>query len=343
MSSSGRANSHKKGAKGTQAHQPRSGAKGKSELRILLYNAAGHDEDIEGQVLDFAQLNASQLLWISGSVAEIVKLNGLPDEVKAAVTAEAGTANLEIYDNCYRFFVPNPNLRTQPETPLLFVVSPLCLITVATGRAEFMDRFIETDRGESLNGKLTASALAAALLSEILDDYRLAIASIDREIDKLDEGILSAREAKEPLKKLAILRRQVSKLRAAIGETGSTVHALTRPDFFAHIEGSDHCYFEAVSRTLDRLDDSVARARETIVGSFDLYTTRVAQDTNQLVKALTIATVVTGVIGCAAGVFGMNFDTPFFHSGIFGFAIVTAAMVMASIIIISVAIWRRWF
>jgi hypothetical protein len=44
----------------------------------------------------------------------------------------------------------------------------------------------------------------------------------------------------------------------------------------------------------------VARARETIIGSFDPYTTRVAQETNQLVKALTIATVVTGVIGCAA-------------------------------------------
>jgi Mg2+ and Co2+ transporter CorA len=312
-------------------------------LHVVLYNAAGHDEEIEGQDIDFAKLNKSQLLWISGPSAEILKLSGLPKGVKAAVTADAGSANLEIYDTCYRFFVPPADLKAPADTPLLFVVSPLCLITVVNGRPSFMDRFVETDRGESLNGKLTASALAAALLSEMLDDYRLAIASIDREIDKLDESILSAREAKEPLNKLATLRRQVSKLRAAIGETGSTVHALTRPDFFAHIEGSDHCYFEAISRTLDRLDDSVARGRETIIGSFDLYTTRVAQDTNQLVKALTIATVVTGVIGCAAGVFGMNFDTPFFHSGIFGFAIVTAAMVMASIIIISVAIWRRWF
>jgi len=86
----------------------------------------------------------------------------------------------------------------------------------------------------------------------------------------------------------------------------------------------------------------VARARETIIGSFELYTTRVAQDTNQLVKALTIATVITGVIGCAAGVFGMNFDTPFFHSGLVGFLGVTLAMVMTSIAIVIIAVWRRW-
>ena len=59
-------------------------------------------------------------------------------------------------------------------------------------------------------------------------------------------------------------------------------------------------------------------------------------------KVLTIATVITGVIGAVAGVFGMNFDTPVAHSGLSGFLAVTGAMVAVSIGIVAVAIWRRW-
>ena len=47
----------------------------------------------------------------------------------------------------------------------------------------------------------------------------------------------------------------------------------------------------------ERLEDDIARARETMIGSFELYASRVAQDTNQLVKVLTVATVITGIIG----------------------------------------------
>lgn len=314
----------------------------KAEVRALLYNAAGHDEAIDTADIDFAGLNKDKLLWIDGPAQKLVELKSLPEGIVGAVHTDAQTATLEIFDSCYRFFVPVLD-RNNTVRQLIFLVGKGFLITICDQRPGFMDRFVETDRGETLNGKLTPSALAASLLSELLDDYRKAIADIDRKIDKLDEEILQVREKKTPLATLASLRRRVSRLRLALGDMEGTSHALTRPDFLAHIDVSDHAYFENISRVLDRLDDAVARARETIIGSFDLYTTRVAQDTNQLVKALTIATVITGVIGCAAGVFGMNFDTPFFHSGAAGFMQVTAAMVMTALAIVAIAIWRRWF
>lgn len=315
----------------------------KPKLRVFLYNATGHDQEIDGADIAFGKLGKDQLVWITGDAGNVEALDSLPDDIKAAIAADPLSTNLEIFDSCYRFFVPVPEGTTAKTNDMVFVVGKSCLVTLSATRPEFMDRFVETDRGETLNGRLTASALAAALLLELLDTYRVAIAAIDKEIDALDESILSVRETKTPLKKLATWRRRVSKLRAAIGEAGSTVHALTRPDFFAHIDNADHVHFENISRTLDRLDDGIARARETIIGSFDLYTTRVAQETNQLVKALTIATVITGVVGCAAGIFGMNFDTPFFHSGQLGFVEVTAAMGLMSGLIIGVAIWRKWF
>jgi Mg2+ and Co2+ transporter CorA len=57
---------------------------------------------------------------------------------------------------------------------------------------------------------------------------------------------------------------------------------------------------------------------------------------------LTIATVITGVIGAVAGVFGMNFDTPIAHSGLHGFLLITGTMIAVSVGIVGVALWRRW-
>ena len=120
------------------------------------------------------------------------------------------------------------------------------------------------------------------------------------------------------------------------------VQGLVAPDFAAHVTDDDRGFLAEVNRLFERLEDDVSRARDTVIGSFELYASRVAQDTNQLLKVLTIATVITGVIGAVAGVFGMNFDTPFAHSGLAGFLVVTGTMVAVSIVIVMLAIWRRW-
>jgi Mg2+ and Co2+ transporters len=120
------------------------------------------------------------------------------------------------------------------------------------------------------------------------------------------------------------------------------IHSLIGPDFFAHVTSADQPFLVETNRVFERVEDDVARARDTIIGSFELYASRVAQDTNQLLKALTIATVVTEIVGAVAGIFGMNFDTPIAHTGLNGFLLVTGAMLFASVALLAVAFWRRW-
>ncbi len=310
-------------------------------IRALLYDAAGHDEDIDPSALPVKALRKDQLLWIDGPLDKLRASRHLPADIRTALLDYAAKCNLEILDPVYRITVPSS--QTPNAKPLGFVVGKTWLVTVTEPRPGFMDRFVETDRGETLNGRMTPSALAVALLTELLDSYRSELSHIDQQVDKLDEAILASRERRKPLATLAVLRRQVSALRSVLDETGITLHAMVRPDFLAHIAPADHGYVEGLVRAHERVEDMVARARETIVGSFDLYTTRVAQETNQLVKILTIATVVTGIIGAVAGIFGMNFDTPFAHTGVSGFITVTAAMAVSAIAFIGLAVWRKWF
>ena len=120
------------------------------------------------------------------------------------------------------------------------------------------------------------------------------------------------------------------------------VPGLIGPDFLSHVAPSDRDFLVETNRLFERLEDDVGRARETVIGSFELYASRVAQDTNQLIKISTIATVITGIVGAVAGIFGMNFDTPIAHSGLEGFLIITGLMVASAAGIVALALWRRW-
>ena len=310
------------------------------KTRALLYDAAGHDRTVNDvDEVDPSSLGSEQLLWVDVSEFDDGQLHGLPPHLPVAEVSLEELGSLQIFDDHYRFAI---TLHDKEQSKLGFVVGETWLLTLSKKRPPFFDDFIEADKGETLKGRMSPTALAATLLIRQLDAYREEVALVDTAIDKLDETILRSREKRTPLGVLAALRRRVAGLRAGLGEQRHVIHSLIGPDFFAHITSADEPFLVETNRVFERVQDDVTRARDTIIGSFELYASRVAQDTNQLIKVLTIATVVTGIIGAVAGIFGMNFDTPIPHSGLDGFLLVTGAMMAVSGAIVALAIWRRW-
>lgn len=307
-------------------------------IRAILYDAAGHDREQDLGALDFTTLGPEQLLWVDISSFDPATDN-LPSEIGACAEPLDNLGSLQIFDDHYRFAVLLPD---RDRSKLGFVVSKTWLITQSESRPSFLDEFLDADRGETLKGRMSPTALMAALLMRQLEAFRDEVASVDNAIDKLDDTILRSREKRAPLKILAALRRRVAGLRAGLADQRAVIHSLIGPDFFAHVGQSDQPFLIETNRIFERLEDDISRARDTVIGSFELYASRVAQDTNQLIKALTIATVVTGIIGAVAGLFGMNFDTWIPHTGMTGFVVVTGSMIVASVALIAVAIWRRW-
>lgn len=308
----------------------------KASLRAILYDAGGHDREVSLDTIDIDGLAKEQLLWVDRTGSGPLEL---PEQMQSALGPADDAGSLEIFDQFYRFGVP---MRDQPDSCLRFAVGQSWVLTASEHRPKFFDEFVEADQGETLKGKMTPTAFMASLLMRHLDGIREEIAGVDVVIDKLDDTILRGREKRSPLMSLAALRRRLANLRIVLKGQRSVIHGLIAPDFLAHVSEADREFLVEANRLFERLEDDITRARETVIGSFELYASRVAQDTNQLVKVLTIATVITGVIGALAGVFGMNFDTPVAHSGFSGFLLVTGAMIAVSVGIVAIAIWRRW-
>lgn len=309
-------------------------------VSCILYDAAGHDQKCDLRTLHMSKLTSEQLLWVDVSGALATEISTLPEPLKQSVRAGPPTAQLRIFDDFYRFSLP---LFERPGKFLTFIAGKTWVLTVGDQRESYFDEFVDSDQGETLKGRLSPTAFTAALLMRHYDAFRGLVLNIDCSIDKLEDSILRSREKRPPLHTLAELRRRVGDLRAVLSEQRAVVRGLTTPDFLAQVDDGDRHFLADVNRAFERAEEDVVRARETVLGSFDLYATRVAQDTNLLLKALTIITVITGLVGAVAGIFGMNFDTPIPHSGLFGFLIVNAAMFFASAAIVGVALWRRWF
>ena len=90
------------------------------------------------------------------------------------------------------------------------------------------------------------------------------------------------------------------------------------------------------------LVDTLRDTRESIVGSFDVLLPSTGQRTNEIVKVLTLASVVLLLPGALiAGVMGMNFKVGIFETAAY-FWVVIGIIVAVIVATLAVARAREW-
>lgn len=285
-------------------------------------------------------------MWIYGDSADVAgssvaRLLRTPAE---KLTQSRGL--IQSFSDSYSFDLPSgKGADPDGSTRLRFAVGRNWLMTLYEGEVDAVEQLLARDEEETERGKLSATSLMADLLMGHLEILRRELASIERGVDELDENILRSRHAHDPLLALTVLRRRVSRLRRVVNEIRPTISTLTRPGFNAILTEADRTALHGIKETIDRLTDEVVRTRESVVGSYNLYTTKVSQDTNAILQVLTVVTVITGCIGAIAGVFGMNFQTPFFQEGARAFHLVVTLMSLFAVLMSALIYWRlrsRW-
>ena len=86
--------------------------------------------------------------------------------------------------------------------------------------------------------------------------------------------------------------------------------------------------------------DAAREARDSTRGSFDLLVARLGQRTNDIMKLLTLATVILLPATVLAGIIGMNFQLGLFDLA-WMFWTVIGAMLAIAVLVLSVARSRR--
>ena len=317
--------------------------------RAFFYDADGKDCEVELDAAALKRAGDRQLLWIDierendadlDFVGDLLKLS---NEARAAIRDPRAAPPLVNYGTHVQLSVPAPPQEGSSRIARLdFLISERWLLSVRDEDIEFLRAFRDQDRAESMKGELSPAIVAASLLDWHLESYFEAVGEVEAAIDELDSGILGGPADEAALDQLAAMRRRVALLRGRISEQRPVFHGLVRPDFspIAKSDASDH--FRDLVARFDHAIDAVERARDVVVGSFDLFATKTALETNKLVKALTFVTVLIGFAAAVAGLFGMNFETPFFKTGEHGFLTVLAALAIMSVLAALLARRYKW-
>ena len=327
---------------------------GPARLRVKLFDVDDGDCEIDADAIDLDALGEHQLLWVdiednrgedtAAIVDQLIRTLRLEDGADA-LRALDGKPTLQNFDAWFLVEV----VAVECPAKLQFEGRGLAIVcgrnfvgSLHRGTIEFIDELHAREHGESRIGTLRAESFTASLLDWHVDSYLHAVSELEAEVDRLEVSLLSSTVYHECLPELARLRRGASRLRRMLSPHRHVFGSLARPDFRPDEDGGAEKEFLALEQRFERAMDAVENARELVVGSFELFTTRSAQRTNETMRVLTFVTVLLGTLAVIAGAMGMNFKAPLFDSGATGFWVTVTAMGGISLVATLLARWRKW-
>jgi magnesium transporter len=214
------------------------------------------------------------------------------------------------------------------------------VVTVHEGELPAFRRLDAATEGDTRLGKLDAASFVAAITDEILDDYLELVESIEAEIDTLDQWALRSPSDRDVLARIVRVRRRIGFIRRTLAPHRVAFAALARPDMALHDELGQP--WPGLTDRLERALDAVENLRDLLLGTFDIHMGRAAQESNDIMKVLTLISAVLLPSVVLAGVMGMNFHPAFFDVPE-NFWIVVGAMAAFAVGLLGVARLRGWW
>ncbi len=177
------------------------------------------------------------------------------------------------------------------------------------------------------------------ILDRITDYYQPILDYLEEAMDKLEDDALD-NPRPELLGQISAKKRELLDLRRIVGPQREVVAQLSRGEV-PIIRESTRVYFRDVQDHLIRINEMVELYRDLVLGARDIYLSSISNHLNQIMKTLTIISVIGLPMTIVTGFFGMNFDEAIFHSH----RVFLGALLFMGIVV-SIMLWlfkkNRW-
>lgn len=142
----------------------------------------------------------------------------------------------------------------------------------------------------------------------LVAEYMPMVEKIDDAIDDVEDQVFS-RPSPRTLEKLFALKRVLLAMRRILLPQREVLNKLARDDYRV-IDPRDRVFFRDVYDHLVRLHDINESLRDLVGGALDTYLSVINNRMNEVMKTLTIITVLFMPLTFLTGFFGMNFFEP---------------------------------
>lgn len=294
------------------------------------------------------KLGKSTLLWIDlerpgkEEIARLGEALELADESLSHLTGQDGGPYLGDFGSYLHVtaFVPRGERHEIHRVDCL--VSTSWVVTVRDGPVEVVDELRERAEGSGEVGRLDGLDFLADLLTWVLEGYLRAFEAMDVELEEIDESAMTGSASHErTLSRLVEIRAEVGRLRRLVVAHRAVLLALTRPELGGISTEESAARFEALVERLGEITQAARDSRESIVGSFDVLMTQVGQRTNDIMKTLTLVSLLLLPGTLLAGVLGMNFKVGLFdHPDLFWIALLLiVAVALGTLLLVRQRHW----
>lgn len=164
-------------------------------------------------------------------------------------------------------------------------------------RAERDDRL--TSRG--------AEFLFHAVIDTIVDNYNTTLDILEYDVDQVEDDVLLGEADEDTVKTIFTLRRDIVHLKRIVLPQKEALARLSKEQFKL-LSKTSTVYFSDIYDHLIRINDITDFHRDILNSSLEVYYSSISTKTNEIIKFLTIFTVLFIPPTFLVGLWGMNFN-----------------------------------
>lgn len=221
-----------------------------------------------------------------------------------------------------------------------FILGRNYLVTVHDGKLRPLVRLFsrcelyESERNQ-LFGKGSNDAFYA-IVDQLVDYMFPILRKVDENIHDIEDSIFNA-DARQIIRDLALIRRDVIALRRMIRHQVPTVEALARTEHYIIREELEQYFGDTVDH-LYTARDIIDEDYEVIAGLAETADTLLSHRINEVMRVLTVISVIMLPLTLISGIYGMNIELPLNqHPAAFIFV----SGLMISVVVVMLVYFRR--
>lgn len=273
--------------------------------------------------------------------SEIIKNNSLDDFIKLLIQENTHrNKTIELEENIF-LAINTIHLKRNKITTeqMLFVVSPNYVWSIQEKHGDYFGEIrFRLRENKGIVRKKNADYLLYLIIDAIIDNYANVYETINKKIGRIKD-LASANLDESYVMKIEGFKQQLFQLKKAVSSLREAIFKLEN----CELEGFDTRYFseskEQAHFLIDDIDFDLVQLESNLNLVFNLQNNRL----NQVMKTLTIFSVIFIPLTFLAGIYGMNFDYIPETKSQYGYFILLGVMLVITLLTLFMIKKRNWF
>ena len=323
-------------------------------LRVIDFDANNLTEDdvkTVKEISEFQHKNTVTWLNVDGLhntiiMQEITTSFNLDTLVMAEVLNTEARPRVIEYDNCTLITLKMLRLDEQTGKTLVenlsLILSKSVLISFQEQKGDVFEPVRERIRKQKKrirNGGI--DYLTFALLDIVVDNYLYVISVLGEKVETLEENLLM-NPTENVINEINNYKRELNFLRKSIKPAKEMIFSLAKTES-DYITESTYVHFKELEDNISQANDATDNYREILSDQLNIYHTTISSKLNDIMKFLTVFSVIFIPLTFIAGIYGTNFEYVPELSYKYSYFIMWIVMILVAIGMLLFFRKKKWF